>query len=512
MKKKVFSSIFVLVVVLSIVTTAFAATNGLPGTGWWSVEQIQNVSASTAGLTLTAYDSLSSATYQATYNLPSGLSKNFSPSDFAGMPAGFQGSMVVSSSADIRAIVTVTTRVSGSLGDPLSPSPAAGLYQGVIIPSSTINFPQAKNNHYGKTSALAIQNAGSASATVTAVFKFSNAPGIDYTYTSPSLLVGQMVMVNPADARDLSNNPPPSGNGSVAGVTVTSSQPLAGTYLEFNTGEAHATVLHATRAHTTNDYNNTLFAPTNKSNYYNRNTGLVVQNVSGGLVNITATFKAIDQQGGYSGCNTTWVRTANGVAAGASTLFYAPDFMPAGCLASATVVATGNIAALVNEAFPAAFLTPGKYQEATTYFGFPFPSATTVLSLPLYKEDSYSKQSAITIQNVSDFTANVTLKFQNTLGTFTSVPQPIASKAGIVIINVRQKPSTFWVGGVGITPALMGCVESLTACGANGVWAVIVTSDQPVVAIVNESTYPIAAPRFLMDKSNYEAFNLITAP
>ena len=210
MKKKFFGTLFTLVVVFTIATSALAAAAALPGTGWWSGETIQNVSASTAGLTLTAYDSLSSNTYQTTFNLPTGQSKTFVPGDFTGMPAGFQGSMVVSSSADIRAIVNVTNRVSGTLGDPASVSPAAGQYQGVIIPSTTINFPLVKNNHFSKTTSFAIQNAGSAAATATASFTFVNSinPATVYSYTTPSIGVGQMVIISPADAKDPSNNPP----------------------------------------------------------------------------------------------------------------------------------------------------------------------------------------------------------------------------------------------------------------------------------------------------------------
>jgi hypothetical protein len=74
-------------------------------------------------------------------------------------------------------------------------------------------------------------------------------------------------------------------------------------------------------------------------------------------------------------------------------------------------------------------------------------------------------------------------------------------------MDLRLKPASFW-DGTTLTPAVLGCQNRTTGCGANGVFSVIVTSDQNVVGVANESTYPIQTPRINQDKSNYEAFNL----
>jgi hypothetical protein len=76
-------------------------------------------------------------------------------------------------------------------------------------------------------------------------------------------------------------------------------------------------------------------------------------------------------------------------------------------------------------------------------------------------------------------------------------------------VDVRNKAASFW-NGTAMTPAALGCTAS--GCGNNGTFSVVVTSDQPIVGLVNESTYPFTAPRILQDKNNYEGFNLVTAP
>ena len=65
-----------------------------------------------------------------------------------------------------------------------------------------------------------------------------------------------------------------------------------------------------------------------------------------------------------------------------------------------------------------------------------------------------------------------------------------------------------------MTPAALSCVSTVTGCGSKGVFSVIAnsTNAKEIVTITNETTYPISAPFFYMDKGNYEGFNLLAAP
>ena len=490
MRKIRLSVVFTVIIALVLVGAVFAQGSP-PGSGWWSGEQIQNVGSGTASVQVTAYDS-SGTTYTASSNVAQGGSTTFLPADFTGMPNGFQGSAVVTATTDIRGIVNVTNRLAGSYG--VSGGLAAGQYQGMSAGATTLNFPLAKNNYYDKTTTFYIQNTGVSSATASAVFKIG---GGTYNYTTPSMLPGTMVAFGPADAGA------PSGNSAIGSLSVTSAQPLAGVVLEHKNFENPAKQLQATRGFTGADADTTLFAPIIKNNYFNRFTGLQVQNVSGGPVNITVTYKA------SAGCSGTYTDTTTGLADGASHTFVhlsGSTNLPSGCLAGAQVVATGNVVAIVNESYTSAAVSAGKTQESTTYSAFANSAATALVQLPLAKEDSYNKGTGVQIQNVSSSaTASVVVTYSGPTGAYESQAQSLAPGASLTLVDVRNKPSSFW-NGTAMTPAALGCTSA--GCAGNGVFGVTIESNQPVVAIANESTYPFSAPRISQDKNNYEGFNL----
>ena len=90
-------------------------------------------------------------------------------------------------------------------------------------------------------------------------------------------------------------------------------------------------------------------------------------------------------------------------------------------------------------------------------------------------------------------------------GAYKSQAQSLAPGASLTLVDVRNKPSSFW-DGTAMTPAALGCTSA--GCAGNGVFGITIESNQPVVAIANESTYPFSAPRISQDKNNYEGFNL----
>lgn len=492
--RKIRISLALTVIIALVLVGAVFAQSSPPGSGWWSGEQIQNVGSGTANIQVTAYDSSSTNTYTATANVAQGGSTTFLPADFTGMPNGFQGSAVVTATTDIRGIVNVTNRKAGSYG--VTGGLAAGQYQGMSAGATTINFPLAKNNYYGKTTTFYIQNTGVSSATATASFKFG---GGTYTYNTPSILPGAMVAFGPADAAGA-----PSGNSAVGSLSVTSSQPLAGVVLEHQTFANPAQQLQATRGFTAADADTTLYAPIIKNNFVGRFTGLQVQNVSGAPVNVTVTYK-----GASPACPGTYTDTTTGLANGASHTFVhsgASTNLPSNCLAGAKVVATGNVVAIVNESYTSAAVSAGRTQESTTYSAFANSSATGLVQLPLAKEDSYNKGTGIQVQNVStSATASVVVTYSGPTGTYKSKAQSVAPGATLTLVDVRNKPASFW-DGTAMTPAALGCTSA--GCGGNGVFGVTIQSTLPVVAVANESTYPFTAPRISQDKNNYEGFNL----
>jgi hypothetical protein len=515
-------SIFLLI---SLCSAALALIATLPGGGWWFGAQVQNVSTCMAVVTFTTYD-YATAIYRRSDNIGQGASMNYSPTSFA-LPGNFQGSSIASSTKDIRAIVNLTNRSITGYGDPNSNSPAAGQYQGMISTGTRLRFPLVKNEqgspnapraNQEKTTTIIIQNVGTAQTTVYATFLFPNLPDPNFYYNT-SINPGRIAIFDPINARNNSNQHPPTGDttDALGSLTVTASQNLAGIALEHYTLEDHATVLQATRGLIDDDRDTTLYAPINKNYRYNRFTGLTVQNAGSGSITITVIYY-FDQDPHCLQSGQVTVTTPN-VASGVSVTFPSSAF-PTGCFASAKITASNGggsdpnkIVAIINESFTGAYLAtnPNHAQEMTSYNAIPGKFASKTLSVPLFKENSYSKGTGLTIQNVGGSTAHVTATFKNNSQSFVTYPMNIDPNKAIVLQDMRLKPASFW-NGTPMTPSALGCAEgTYNGCGANGVFSVIVaSSDQNIVAIANESTYPFETPLISQDKSNYEAFNLPT--
>ena len=486
MKKKFFG-VFVTLVCIVLVVSSVLAAGSPPGSGWWSGEVIQNVSGTAANVSIQAFDANGTLTYNtASVSVPSGGNKAFLPSDFASLPATFSGSGVVTADQDIRGIVNLTNRPVSSWG--VTGGLAAGQYQASGTGATALRFPLAKKHFFNKTTTFYIQNAGDTAANVTATFYIGAS---QYVYTTPTTVGAyRMVSISPADAIGAGSATIP--DGSVGSMVATSSQPLVGVVLEHFTSENPASLLQATRGFASTEAFNTFYAPVVKHAFNSRFTGISVQNTEATAIDVTVTYKSSN-----GACNNfTDVKTS--LAANASHNFVhqaGSTNLPSGCLASATIVATGKVVAIVNESFTPAALaaTPGKKQESTTYSAFSAASATSKVVIPLYKENAGSKTTGLTIQNVGGAAAtNVVAVFVDSVGnTFTTKPQTINAGASLTLLEI-SKNAGLWNGST----------------AAIGLYGVTITSDQPIVAIANESTYPFSSPPFNQDKNNYEGFNM----
>ncbi len=482
-------SVVLVIALLLVAATSALAQSGLPGSGWWSGETIQNVGDADADITVTAYGD--AVPYVANKIVAPGAFTNFTPGDFADMPSGFQGSALVSSDQPIKAIVNVTNRPSGDLG--VTGGKAAAQYQGIEsgMTGSPLYFPIAKGDSYNKTTTYYIQNAGSSAATATANFTMKN--GDTHTYTTPSIEPNQMVVFSIFDSTTYDDSV--DNTGKVGAVVISSAEPLAGIVMEHFTTENPATLAQSTRGFTAADFDDKAYAPIIKNNRYGRSTGIQVQNVSGAAIDIKVTFV------GFAGAcaGTTYEETATAVQPGASAIFnqrVGQSTLPANCTASATIESTtvgGLIAALVSESYE---VVPTSGQSAVTSFAIPADSATMLLSSPLFKDDRYDKRTGLQIQNVGTVAAsNVVATFQCQGGsTFTAISVPLSADPGAAIQFYTPSDD----------PALFATGSPFSS--NNVTCSVTVTSDQPVVAIANES--PIPGGSLQQDNNNYEGFNL----
>ncbi|MBI5566307.1 MAG: hypothetical protein HY870_15520 [Chloroflexi bacterium] len=483
MKKRLFSAIVAVVMIATVVSVAVAQT-GIPGTGWWTGEQVQNVGPATANIVVTAYDKNGAATFSASQSVAAGAAFTFVPSNFAGMPAGFQGSAVVSSDQPIKAIVAVTNQLAGTLG--VSGGKGVAQYQGTESVDTALYFPLAKNNRFGNSTAFYIQNAGTAAASVTAVFKMDT--GGTYTHTVASVDPNKMVLINPGDA-GVPSTGGVGGRDNIGSLKVTSAQPLAGTVLEYIQGQAVATVLFGTRGFTAADFGVKAYAPVVKNARANHFTGVQVQNVSAAPIDVTVTY--VGSAGTCAG--NTYTDSATGVAVGASKTFVqlTGSNLPANCTASATITATGNFVAIVNEQN-----MPSTSLAGITSSAIPDSAKTAKISAPLFKDRRSGTSTGLQIQNVGAVAAtNVVVTFAcKGAATFTAISTPQTIQAGGAKLFLRPSAmpaGTFTVGN----PFSSNNVNC----------AVTVSADQPVVAIANEFADTTGA----IDDTNYEGFNLV---
>ena len=461
--------IFVLVLALLLVSVGIvsAQSGNLPGSGWWSGQQIQNVGSASTSVLFTAYDGQGN-------DFPCGNPKTAAPGQSVNfltntdctVPAGFVGSAVVSADQPIAAIVNVVNMPSGT---------AAGMYRGTdgADVANTIAFPLMKNNYFGRSTTLYIQNASSSPNTITVTVRVGAASS---TKTFNNVPASAMVLVGPADVS------PAMGNNTAGSATVTGTGALAGAALEYQTAVALGSNLHAYTAFGPQDFAQRAFCPLIRNDYVRLNTGIQAQNVHTAAQNITITYS-------YRVNNTGAVQTKSitkgPVAAGAAVTFFTPsDGLPARAVGSATVQgASGPIAVIVNdETFT---LSPNR---VAAYTCFPDTADTTEIALPLYKEFYFGDTSGIQVQNVGNAPANITATYYPPSGT------PVVFTQN----NVAAGASATFYSVSNSSPALLQ-----TAGG------VVVTSNQPIVAIVNEEpgTKAGARPASTQDAKIYEGFN-----
>jgi hypothetical protein len=95
---------FIVVIVVLVTVGLVAAQGGLPGSGWKSGQQIQNVGAANAKVVFTAYDLSGTGFDCGEKTIGAGASETYLTDVDCPVPAGFVGSAVVSADQPIAAI------------------------------------------------------------------------------------------------------------------------------------------------------------------------------------------------------------------------------------------------------------------------------------------------------------------------------------------------------------------------------------------------------------------------
>lgn len=469
---KKFVPFIALLVLLLVVGLVGAQSDNLPGSGWTSGQQVQNVGTGNAKVTMTAYDENGTPDTCVEFTIAPGASATWLTDRDCSVEAGFQGSAVVSSDQPIVAVVNVNNVPTGE---------ANGQYQGTdgADVSKTIVFPLVKHQHVNRTTTFYVQNASTSNNNITASFKMRD--GGSYNKTYNNVPANAMVVISPSDAGV------PTGTGQVGSLTVEGSQPLAGAALEHETNVPIGMNLQAVKAFTPTDFDTKAYCPLYRSKFAGQktSTGLQVQNVDNQQRQITMKFFP---RGG--GAAITKSQTA---AAGASVTFYAPnEGFADGSIGSVEVSSPGNIVAVVNED---GVLPATGVKTQTTYACFADGNVSAKVNVPLAKEFFLGNTTGIQVQNVGSGNATITVKYTTKAGKTVEIKNssPTGPGASFTANQVSDNPSSITV--------VSGNLNDLK--GQN--LGVVITANQDIVAIANEVSY--AGGGKTQDNKNYEGFN-----
>lgn len=500
MKKTVFSVLVAVVLIFSMVGgNAFAA---LPGSGWVTNIQVQNVGTDQAAVVVTSYAGGTSYA-SAQKNAPVGGSVTFINTELGLPTGGFTGAGVVSSDQPIFGILFATNYQAGTANTASAIVQAVGSER----TATNVGFPLVKKNWGGghKTTTLYVQNAGTANTditvTMTALGGSCSGPN-PKTWTG--VLPSEQINFTP---QDLGCAGPMFGS---ATVTSSGGVPLAGIVLEADDSPAApaggSRVLQGTTGFATSgaspDFDTVLIAPIIKRSWgANQNvTGLQVQNVGTGAIpagQLRVRYTVVGAVAGNGMAVGQVVDEFNTTDLAIGAAFNSQStVLNAGTVASAVVqVLSGNgrIVGIVNENRP---LGSPVFRN-TTYSMLPQHMAAAKVSLPLVKEYYGGQGGKCTGVQVVPIGGNAQMRLTYTAGT--DVFQ-VTTNAAVGTKTFLRLSDNFTSG---VTVNGPGGAAGMRAKNF-GVTVESLTAGVTLVAVANESFCPGSTRD--EDDSNYEGF------
>lgn len=512
MKKFLFSTGIVFILTLVVSTVAFAA---LPGTGWWSAYQVQNVGGSDGSVTMSAYDASSSSVYGSdsfvfghgdALAYDPGVSPNYgSGGNYIGfsssLPSGFEGSLVLSASVPVLSVAQVANYANGSVG--LAGGAATGEYQGfsTALASTDLRFPIVKSNWANAATSFYIQATDSAGANVT--FTFNMNDGSVFTQTQ-YIEANKMYMFDPATA-----GAPTSGCGTdfnlspCFGAGVASSDtPIAGVVIEHPYSGSPVGAILVTRGLTSSDASSTLFVPSIKYDYYNAVAGASIMNVGteDARVQITLTVTL--------GPNAGEIYTDELIIQPNSTQTFSKWLnnlggMPSGNFAAAKIESLDDVTydpqplVGISNDTKAQALTPMGYGRTAAY-AFAVDQATATNGAPVVKEYHGSFTGGLTVVNVGDASTTIYFEYHeygtDNVYTFWTA-SAVEANAAVNTGRISYNPSGTFVNGGGWDFSELRYKE----------FSVLISTsnDEPIVTLV--TAYDPSSSKFY-DIMNYEGF------
>ena len=441
--------------------------------------QVQNLESEAATVSLEFYkqDGTLAVTPPPQYTIAGSSSKTFFPINDA--PAGFNGSLVISSDKDIRA-------VSNLVGS--GPGNYFAATNGFQAGSMSVSLPLVMCNNSGFNTFFSVQNAGSADASIT----------INYVPGSNGTAQSEPATIKPGAAKTFDQTTGSTtvncatladGTGKFIGsAKITSNQPVVAALMQLNTGSFKVLMGYGGF----NQGSPTVALPLVMANNSGLYTGIQVQNVGASATNVT-----VDYSANTAGVNNP-VDETFALAPGASKTIIQNGAPPGNgsvnnwgtvgkYIGGALITNSGSqpLVAIANQVLPSPAL-------GSAYEGFDPTTATTKVSAPLIMANNSTYYTGIQVQNVGGSTANVTIKYgPNTAGAFAPADEVFTLAAGASKTIIQN----------GSVP---GNGSTVNNWGANKyIGSATITANGNIVAIVNQVSFSVAGDQF----ATSDAFN-----
>ena len=444
--------------------------------------QVQNLSDSQiANIVITYYNN--DGTVAATQNgqVPAGGSLTYFNGQGGTLamsaPAGFKGSVVISSDQPIAAIVNLLA--TGDSGESYSGFSAGG-------PSAQLPLIMRNNtNALGESvsTTFSVQNTGAAATSVTIAYTPGSATTGTATTEGPvNIPAGSSVIFSQATNAGLgalfigSAKVTAATGGSIAVTVQQESTTQLLSYGGFGAGGT------------------TVAAPLVMANNFGNFTSLNLQNTGAATAAVTVKYTAnavTTGEGTQAVCATPADVTFN-LDQGASKVLIQAGFGPASAgfdpfFATCRYVGGATITAVGSEVVAVANQVSQRTKNASSYEGFIVSAASSVTKAPLVFANNYGLISSVQVQNVGQTATTISLTYApNTVGQDPGAAAPCGTPTAKTNISLAAGASiTFLQSGAG--PAADGFDAQFATCRYVGSATVTAAnSTDKIVAIVNQ--------------------------
>ena len=442
---RVFKVILAAALLLAMMAMAVPGANAQLNITWSTGFQIQNLSASTANVSITFYQQNGTALTPYSDTLSPNGSKTYSVlNGTAGpsVPAGFNGSAVISADQPVAAILNIS-------GNNFA---YGGSASGISAGATKVSLPLIQKNNGGFDTWCSIQNAGTAAASVSVTFAPRDASsGNAHTTAAVTVQPGAAMTIDTTAISQL-------GSRFVGAATVNSpTQPVAAicnqtglgaskTLLTYDGFGGGSTNVRVPLVQNGNGASNNLFA-----------SGISIQNVGTATTNITVQFSP-NTRGTFQPQTITFNNVAAGQTktintANATTNANAPGFggntAALRYVGSATITSSGQpLVAVVNQI--------GASSTGSSYEGYNPANGTAKVSLPLLMANNGGFNTAFQCQNVGNTNATITVQYGPNRPPLTFVPANVtqsiaAGQAGAPISQAAASGGNRYVGSARVT-------------------------------------------------------------